>query len=229
MATVSLPGGPTLSYREWGRPDGAVVLMLHGLGSSGASWRHVAPALGERFRVIAPDARGHGDSDWTHDYSPELMAEDVAGFLEQVGVLAAIMVGHSMGGVIAYAVAATRPELVRLLVLEEMPPPDPANPPRPYPRHPEPNDDHDWRAVVAAPPLAQPPAERLVGDGRPDRQQDPGDQRAARRPAAARMEELAERIPRGSFVSVDAGHTIHEERPSEFLRPVEPFISWFAK
>ena len=46
---------------------------------------------------------------------------------------------------------------------------------------------------------------------------------------AARMEELAERIPRGSFVSVDAGHTIHEERPSEFLRPVEPFISWFAK
>ena len=63
MATVSLPGGPTLSYREWGRPDGAVVLMLHGLGSSGASWRHVAPALGRRFRVIAPDARGHGIRD----------------------------------------------------------------------------------------------------------------------------------------------------------------------
>ena len=35
MATVRLPGGPTLSYQEWGRPDGAVVLMLHGLESSG--------------------------------------------------------------------------------------------------------------------------------------------------------------------------------------------------
>jgi pimeloyl-ACP methyl ester carboxylesterase len=46
---------------------------------------------------------------------------------------------------------------------------------------------------------------------------------------AARMEELAQRIPRAEFVSVDSGHTIHEERPSQFLRPVEPFISWFAK
>ena len=46
---------------------------------------------------------------------------------------------------------------------------------------------------------------------------------------ADRMKELANRIPGGSFVSVDCGHTIHEERPSEFLRPVEPFISWFAK
>ena len=229
MATVSLPGGPTLSYREWGRPDGAVVLMLHGLGSSGASWRHVAPALGEHFRVIAPDARGHGDSDWTRDYSPELMVDDVAGFCEQLGILAAIVVGHSMGGVIAYAVAATRPELVRLLVLEEMPPPDPANPPRPYPRHADPDDECDWRAVVAlrrwrnAPPkswweMADRIGSRtLVMSGRHSYL------------PADRMEELAQRIPRAEFVSVDCGHTIHEERPSEFLRPVEPFISWFAK
>jgi pimeloyl-ACP methyl ester carboxylesterase len=229
MATVSLPGGPTLSYREWGRPDGAVVLMLHGLGSSGASWRHVAPALGERFRVIAPDARGHGDSEWTRDYSPELMADDVAGFLEQIGVLAAIMVGHSMGGVVAYAVAATRPELVRLLVLEEMPPPDPANPPRPYPRHSDSNSDHDWRAVVAL---------RRWRNHPPNGWWEMADRIGSRTLVisaqhsdlpAARMEELAERIPRGSFVSVDAGHSVHEERPSEFLRPVEPFISWFAK
>src|SRR5918999_3365171 len=152
MPTVSLPGGPTLSYREWGRPDGAVVLMLHGLGSTSATWRHVAPVLAQQFRVIAPDARGHGDSEWTRDYSMELMAEDVAGFLEQIGVLAAIMVGHSMGGVTAYAVAATRPELVRLLVLEEMPPPDPANPPRPYPRHPDPEADYDCRGAAPPPP-----------------------------------------------------------------------------
>jgi pimeloyl-ACP methyl ester carboxylesterase len=57
---VSLPGGPTVSYREWGRPDGAVVLLLHGLTVSGRSWQNVAPVLGENFRVVAPDARGHG-------------------------------------------------------------------------------------------------------------------------------------------------------------------------
>src|SRR4029453_2682978 len=117
MADVRLPGGPTLSYREWGRPDGAVVLMLHGLTSSGATWRHVAPALGENFRVIALDARGHGDSEWTKDYSLELMADDVAGFCEQGGILGAIVVGPSMGAVTAYALAARRPELIRQLVL----------------------------------------------------------------------------------------------------------------
>ncbi len=149
MPTVSLPNVSEVSYSEWGRPDGAVVLLLHGLTSSALSWRNVAPALGERFRVIAPDARGHGGSSWTPDYSFEAMADDVAAFLERVGVLAAIVVGHSMGALTAYALAARRPELVRLLVLEEIPPPVPADPPLPIPRQQEADDDHDWRAVIA--------------------------------------------------------------------------------
>ena len=57
MPTVRLHGGPTLNYREWGRPDAAVVLLLHGLTSSSLGWRNVAPALADSFRVIAPDAR----------------------------------------------------------------------------------------------------------------------------------------------------------------------------
>src|SRR5215218_10496878 len=149
MATVSLPGGPTLNYREWGRPDAAVVLLLHDLTSSSQSWRHVAPELGQHFRVIAPDARGHGGSAWMRDYSFESMRDDVARFMEHVGILAAIVVGHSMGAVIAYDLAATRPELIRLLVLEEMPPPDPANPPKEYPREPDPGAEYDWRAMIA--------------------------------------------------------------------------------
>ena len=94
MASVRLPGGPTLNYREWRRPDGAVVLLLHGLTSSSLSWRHVAPELGRRFRVIAPDARGHGGSEWTRDYTIDLMRDDVVRFMEQLGILAAIVVGH---------------------------------------------------------------------------------------------------------------------------------------
>ena len=146
---MRLPDGPTLSYREWGRPDGAVVLMLHGLTSSGATWRHVALALGENFRVIAPDARGHGGSEWTREYSLELMADDVAGFCEQVGILGAIVVGHSMGALTAYALA------VRSAGPDPAPgsggdaAPDPAKPPRSLPRQHQPGDDHDWRAVIA--------------------------------------------------------------------------------
>jgi len=229
MATVRLPGGPTLSFQEWGRPDGAVVLMLHGLGSSGASWRHVGQAIGERFRVIAPDARGHGDSEWTASYSFELMRDDVAGLMDQLGILGAIVVGHSMGALTAYQLAATRPDLIRLLVLEEMPPPDPAEPPRPLPRRPEPGADHDWRAVIAVrrwrndPPKSwwdlagQIPSKTLViGGTRSDLPQD-------------RLKEIGNRLPNGTFKAVDRGHVIHEERPSDFLRLVEPFIAWFAK
>jgi pimeloyl-ACP methyl ester carboxylesterase len=229
MATVSLPGGPTLNYREWGRPDAAVVLALHGLASSSESWRHVAPELGQRFRVIAPDARGHGGSEWMRDYSFESMRDDVVRFMGRIGVLAAIVVGHSMGAVTAYDLAAARPELIRLLVLEEMPPPDPATPPKPIPRHPVRDADYDWRALIAvhrwrnAPPHGwweradQIQARTLVlGATHSHLPQD-------------RMAELTRRIPHGTFATMNSNHGGHEDRPSEFLRHVEPFISWFAK
>jgi pimeloyl-ACP methyl ester carboxylesterase len=229
MATVSLPGGPTLNYRESGRPDAAVVLLLHGLTSSSESWRHVAPELGKHFRVIAPDARGHGGSEWMRDYSFESMRDDVVRFMQQVGVLAAIVVGHSMGAVTAYDLAATRPDLIRLLVLEEMPPPDPLTPPKPIPRRPVRGADYDWRALIAvhrwrnAPPPGwweradQIRAQTLVlGAAHSHLPQD-------------RMGELSRRIPHATFATMNSNHGGHEDRPSEFLRAVEPFISWYAK
>jgi pimeloyl-ACP methyl ester carboxylesterase len=192
-------------------------------------WRNVAHALGDRFRVIAPDARGHGGSEWTHDYSFELMRDDIVRLMEQLGILGAIVAGHSMGAVTAYQLAATRPELIRLLVLEEMPPPDPANPPKEYPREPDPGAEYDWRAMIAvyrwrnAPPpvwwelASQIQANTLLlsaaqSDFAPDR-----------------VQELSRRIPHATFASMNCDHDGHEERPSEFLIHVEPFISWFAK
>jgi pimeloyl-ACP methyl ester carboxylesterase len=229
MATVALPGGPTLSYQEWGRADGAVVLLLHGLTSSSDSWRHVAPVLGARFRVIALDARGHGDSEWTEEYSFDAMRDDVAGFMDALGILAAIVVGHSMGAITAFQLAATMPDRVRLLVLEEMPPPDPAKPPRPYPRQPDPDADTDWRAVIAVnrwrnnPPrsswgMANKIASKtlVLGGSQSHLPQD-------------RLRTLSDSIPNATFTAIDRGHNIHDERPSEFLAVVEPFISWFAK
>ena len=197
MATVSSPGGPTLNYRAWGRPDGSVVLLLHGLTSSSLSWRNIAPVLGQQFRIVAPDARGHGGSQWTRDYSFELMRNDVVTFMEQLGFLAAIVIGHSMGAVTAYELAATRPDLIRLLVLEEMPPPDPANPPKPIPRHSDPGASYDWRALIAmhrwrnAPPpgwwefASNIQAKTLVlgAAHRSARRREPGRQRRAQHPA----------------------------------------------
>jgi pimeloyl-ACP methyl ester carboxylesterase len=229
MATVSLPGGPTVHYREWGRPDGAVVLLLHGLTVSGRSWQNVAPVLGENFRVVAPDARGHGGSQWMRDYSFELMRDDVVKLMEQLGILAAIVMGHSMGALTAYELAATRPELIRLLVLEEMPPPDPANPLQPIPQRRDPSASYDWRAVIAvnrwrnAPPpewwelASKIQANTLVlGAAESSLRQ-------------SRVEELSRRIPNATFATMNCTHDGHEERPSEFLIPVQPFISWFAK
>ena len=229
MPIVRLPGGPALHYQEWGRPDGAVVLLLHGLGSSSDSWRHVGNALGERFRIIAPDARGHGGSEWTHDYSFEAMHDDVAGLLHELGILAAIVVGHSMGALTAYEIAANRPDLIRLLVLDEMPPPDPADPPRPIPRHSNPDDKTDWRAVIAVrrwrnnPPsswwdLAEkiPNKTLVIGATESYLPQE-------------RIKEISRRIPHATFTSVEGSHAFHEERPSTFLGVVEPFIAWFAK
>jgi pimeloyl-ACP methyl ester carboxylesterase len=229
MATVRLSGGPTLSYQEWGRPDGAVVLMLHGLESSSASWRHVGPAIGDRFRVIAPDARGHGASEWTSEYSLELMRDDVVRLMEAIGVLGAIVVGHSMGALTAYLLAATRPELVRLLVLEEMPPPDPAQPPLTFPRQPELDDEHDWRAVIAVRRWRNNPPPSwwdLAGDIAATTLVVSGAQSHVDQD---RMKELVSRMPHASFSSLGGDHSIHVDRPSEFLKVLEPFISRFAK
>lgn len=229
MATVALPGGPTLSYREWGRADGSVVLLLHGLGDSSDTWRHVAPVLGERFRVIAPDARGHGDSEWTPDYSLDALRDDVAGFMDELGILAAIVVGHSMGALTAYQLAATMPDRLRLLVLEEMPPPDPAKPAQPYPREPYPDGHVDWRAVIAIRRWRNAPDKSWWGLAKQIATDTLVLSGMHSHLSQQRIQALAEAIPNATLTSLDLGHDIHTERPSEFLRVVEPFIAWYAK
>lgn len=229
MATVTLPGGPTLNYQEWGRPDGAVVLLLHGLGSSSDSWRRLAPVLGRHFRCIAPDARGHGGSDWTDDYSFEAMRDDVVGLLESLGVLGAVAYGHSMGALTAYLLAATQPELVRMLVLEEIPPPDAAVPPRPLPRRPPPQPGYDWRAQIAV--------NRWRNVDHPDwwgfaeRVEVPALVLGGRQSHLPqnRLRDLANRLPDGRFEAFDLGHDLHEYRPGVVLTAVEPFLAPLAK
>jgi pimeloyl-ACP methyl ester carboxylesterase len=229
MPTVQLANGPTLRYREWGRPDGAVVLLLHGTTSDGTTWSHVAPGLGEHFRVIAPDLRGRADSEWPDEYSLPLMADDVIGFLDALGILGAIVVGHSSGALVAFLVATGHPERVRMLVLEEMPPPDAAKPRQELPLGPDPQGRWDWRAVIAIRRwlnAAHPEWWELANHLRVPTLVIGGTKSPYNQ---SRMRDLTHAMPDARFVGLDLGHTPHAERPSAFLQVVGPFLEPLAK
>ena len=100
------------------------MLLLHGFAQSGHSFDFVSLALCEKFRVIALDLRGHGESDWSEaiDYRRETMLTDVAGVMEHLGLDSASLVGLSLGGTVGYMLAAAKPELVRSLVIVDIAP-----------------------------------------------------------------------------------------------------------
>ncbi len=97
---------------------GEAFALLPGLGSDVSDYTRVIDGLSEHYRVVALDPRGAGRTDKPDmPYSIELMAEDAAGLLTAVGISSAHVLGHSMGGRIALALALRHPELVRSLVL----------------------------------------------------------------------------------------------------------------
>jgi 3-oxoadipate enol-lactonase len=99
--------------------SGPLVVLLHPLAMAGEFWRPMVEELSPHFRVLAPDARGHGGSSWNgKPFAVEDMAADVALLIEQVGGPAAV-VGMSMGGCTAIALAVRRPDLVSGLVLAD--------------------------------------------------------------------------------------------------------------
>ncbi|MGE3275929.1 MAG: alpha/beta fold hydrolase [Vicinamibacterales bacterium] len=115
---VRLRNGVRLSYVEQGPADGRVLLLLHGYTDSAASWARVMPMLPQAYRVIAIDQRGHGHSDRPRDgYSMPQMARDAVQLLDALGIERAVVVGHSMGSLIARQIAVLAPERVDRLVL----------------------------------------------------------------------------------------------------------------
>jgi pimeloyl-ACP methyl ester carboxylesterase len=98
---------------------GFPVVLLHGWPQSWFEWRHIIPGLAERFRVIAPDLRGLGDSSRPADgYDKKTVAGDIWRLLHDVlGVSAFHLVGHDWGGPTAYALAVAHPEAVRKLAI----------------------------------------------------------------------------------------------------------------
>lgn len=99
--------------------QGAPLVLLHGWPQTCHAWRKVMPALARRFRVIAPDLRGLGDSSRPMDgFDKQSVARDVAQLLrEGLGLESAHVVGHDWGGPVAFALAAYHPGLVSRLVM----------------------------------------------------------------------------------------------------------------
>jgi pimeloyl-ACP methyl ester carboxylesterase len=117
----------TFHYRDWGRPDVPATVVLHGFGHNGSHWDPVAAALADRRRVLVLDQRGHGRSEWTAQYSFALMRDDLAAFVDARGLRSVDLVGHSMGGTIAYLSAVAQPVALRRLVIVDTAPPDPGS------------------------------------------------------------------------------------------------------
>lgn len=114
---VKLASGVTLAYVELGNPKGPPLLLLHGYTDSSRTWSLVAPYLG-KYRLLMPDQRGHGASDAPECcYSANQYAFDAKLFLDAMGVERAHVVGHSLGSMVAIAMAAEYPDRVRSIGL----------------------------------------------------------------------------------------------------------------
>ncbi|MFG2986762.1 alpha/beta fold hydrolase [Streptomyces sp. NPDC048258] len=111
--------GRRLAYTDFGGP-GAPLLALHGHFQDGRSFEELAREVGPAWRVIGLDQRGHGESDRAAEYTREGYVADAAAVLEHLGLGPAVVVGHSLGGVNAYQLAARRPDLVRAVVVEDI-------------------------------------------------------------------------------------------------------------
>jgi len=99
---------------------GTPIVALHGLFSRGATFSPLAKALAGRHRLIAVDQRGHGQSDKPEDYSRAAFVEDIATLIGKVGLGPVILLGHSLGGLNSYQLAAKHPELVKALIIEDI-------------------------------------------------------------------------------------------------------------
>ncbi|HEY0450300.1 alpha/beta hydrolase [Actinophytocola sp.] len=98
----------------------STVLLLHSLAMSGELWRPLVEKLEPHARVVAMDARGHGESAWDGSaFAIEDLAGDAAGLIARLGDGPVAVAGMSMGGCVAVSLAGTHPDLVSRLVLAD--------------------------------------------------------------------------------------------------------------
>jgi pimeloyl-ACP methyl ester carboxylesterase len=111
-------GGLRLHYRHLGEAGRPAVVLLHGFPQDSWMWRHQGPALAERYEIYAPDTRGFGLSEKPRiRVTRDILARDIVGFLDAVGLDQAFLVGHDWGGIIAFKAAIEYPQRFPRLAL----------------------------------------------------------------------------------------------------------------
>ena len=110
-----------LHYVDWGNPDGPPMLLIHGGRDHCRNWDWVAEHFAKDYHIIAPDLRGHGDSQWeaSGNYTQISYVFDIAQLLQQKNMHDVTVIGHSLGGAIALMYTALFPERVKKLVAIE--------------------------------------------------------------------------------------------------------------
>src|SRR6476660_5927366 len=107
-----------LNLHEWGDPSSPPIVCLHGVSAHGRRFRRLAEEqLADRFRVLAPDLRGHGNSGWEPPWTFATHAHDVLETLDAAGVRNAQWVGHSFGGRLVLELAVLAPDRVERAAL----------------------------------------------------------------------------------------------------------------
>ncbi len=123
---IPLSTGVTLNVQQGG-PEGAeAIVLLHGFPESHRTWRSVAPALAEDFRVVAPDQRGFAGSDKPEGvaaYETDRILDDLIALADALGLKRFTLVGHDWGGAVAWLAALRRPDRVARLVIVNAPHP----------------------------------------------------------------------------------------------------------
>ncbi len=116
--------GLHLHYLEWGRPDAPPVVCVHGYTSSAQAFNALARRLEDRYRIIAPDVRGHGESAWSpagaYEYADQ--AGDLAAFVDRLELTRFTLIGTSMGGIIAMGYIAAHGGRLNGLVINDIGP-----------------------------------------------------------------------------------------------------------
>jgi pimeloyl-ACP methyl ester carboxylesterase len=146
--------GVRLHYLEWGTERARPIVLLHPAPLNAHVWRHIGPILASQFHVIAPDARGFGDSAWSDSYDGDVFLDDLHALINALGLKQPILCGNSMGGTLAYMYAGLHPELVEGLITVDTgpgePPAIPSGAPPARPAGPPPQPPGPFKSVEEA-------------------------------------------------------------------------------
>jgi pimeloyl-ACP methyl ester carboxylesterase len=119
--------GLRIHYLDWARPEEEgkpPLILLHGIGRLARSFEPIAPHFRDRYRVLAMDLRGHGESGWHPQaaYLVEDYVKDLEGLVQQLGLRDIVLWGNSTGGRVAQVFAGTHPDLTKGVIVEDVGP-----------------------------------------------------------------------------------------------------------